>query len=144
MQTKRRSTKEKDDRYKRPIDKTNAAGRKETMYRVCITTGSQKNNGTSARVYLRMKGSKGKMNKKCLSKSKAAVKSKTTAENRNSKTKPFKFSPGSTQTFRIKTPDIGDIKSITLEVGNLTECHEERICVCVCVVGTTSLSPFAH
>lgn len=90
---------------------------KDTVYRVSITTGNQKNNGTSARVYLRMKGSKGKMTKKCLSKSKAAVKSKTANENKKSKTKPFKFTPGSTQTFKIKTADIGDIKSVTLEVS---------------------------
>lgn len=89
---------------------------KETVYKVSITTGGQRGHGTSARVYLRMKGSKGKMNKKCLSKSKSTVKSKTTAENKKSKTKAFKFLPGSTQTFKIKTADIGDIKSITLEV----------------------------
>ena len=89
---------------------------KETVYKVLITTGNQKNAGTSARVYLRMKGSKGKMTKKCLSKSKSAVKSKTQAENRRAKTKAFKFQSGATQTFKIKTADIGDIKSITLEV----------------------------
>lgn len=92
---------------------------KEAIYRVSITTGSQKNNGTSARVFLRMKGSRGKMQKKCLSKSKSVAKSKTDAK--KSKSKAFKFLPGTTQSFKIKAEDIGDIKSITLEVTYHTQ-----------------------
>lgn len=91
---------------------------KETIYKVCITTGGHKSHGTSARVYLRMKGSKGKMQKKCLSKCKKPAKSKS--DSKKTKTKPFKFLPGGTQVFKIKHEDIGSIKSITLEVKLFT------------------------
>ena len=87
---------------------------KDTIYKVSITTGDHRNHGTSARVFLRMKGSRGKMQKKCLSKSKTVQKSKS--ETKKAKSKAFKFLPGSTQIFKIKHEDIGNIKSITLEV----------------------------
>ena len=56
------------------------------------------------------------MPKKCLSKSKIQGKNKTKAEQARVKSKAFRFEPGTVQTFKIKSEDIGNISSITLEV----------------------------
>ncbi|KAM3939741.1 lipoxygenase homology domain-containing protein 1 [Leptodactylus fuscus] len=85
---------------------------KKVLYKVVVKTGDKKKSGTSARVYIQMKGTKGKLNKTQLYKKSGPDKD---AE--------FKFTKGSTQTFKVYGPDIGDIKNITLEHDGLEEQH---------------------
>lgn len=59
-----------------------------------------------SQVYIQMKGAKGKLNKTQLYKKSGPDKDSE-----------FKFSKGSTHTFKVYGSDIGDIKNITLEVS---------------------------
>ncbi|KAG9471796.1 hypothetical protein GDO78_022716 [Eleutherodactylus coqui] len=83
---------------------------KKVVYKVVVKTGDKKQCGTSARVYIQMKGTKGKLNKMQLYKKLGPDKA---AE--------FKFTKGSTNTFKVYGPDIGDIKNITLEHDGLEQ-----------------------
>ncbi|XP_073475133.1 lipoxygenase homology domain-containing protein 1 [Aquarana catesbeiana] len=87
-----------------------SASTNKVLYKVTVKTGEKKRCGTSARVYIQMKGSKGKVNKTQLYK-------KSTPDSE------FKFSKGSTHTFKVYGPEIGDIKSITLEHDGLEQQH---------------------
>lgn len=64
-----------------------------------------------------MKGTKGKLNKTRLTKKAGSVKL--------SKDVPFKFSRGTTHIFKIKGPELGDIRSIQISVMNQLHngCH---------------------
>ncbi|RXM27544.1 Lipoxygenase homology domain-containing protein 1 [Acipenser ruthenus] len=81
----------------------------KVLYKVTVKTGDKKNAGTDAKVYLRMKGLKGKFNKKRLFKS--------SGSDKYAETSTFQFSRGSCHTFKVYGPEIGDIKNIILEVA---------------------------
>ncbi|XP_072269601.1 lipoxygenase homology domain-containing protein 1 [Pyxicephalus adspersus] len=87
-----------------------SASANKVLYKVMVKTGDKKQSGTSARVYIKMKGSKGKLNKTQLYK-------------KSSPDSEFKFTKGSTHTFKVSGPEIGDIKSITLEHDGLEQQH---------------------
>ncbi|XP_071988971.1 lipoxygenase homology domain-containing protein 1 isoform X1 [Engystomops pustulosus] len=84
-----------------------STGGKKVLYKVVVKTGDKKKSGTSARVYIQMKGTKGKVNKTQLYK--------------KSELSEFKFTKGSTNTFKVYGPEIGDIKNITLEHDGLEQ-----------------------
>lgn len=86
----------------------------EVTYRVAVTTGMFKNCGTAAKVYLRMKGTKGKTPKKLLAK-------KGKSATGQKKSSPFVFEPGTTNYFKIRGADIGNIESIIVEHDGLTK-----------------------
>nr|XP_032809632.1 lipoxygenase homology domain-containing protein 1-like [Petromyzon marinus] len=79
------------------------------LYTVTVKTGDRKNAGTQARVYLQMKGSKGRVNKKRLYKKSS------------SGIGDFRFGRGSSHTFRLHGPELGELKAITLEHDGLEE-----------------------
>ncbi|XP_061409799.1 lipoxygenase homology domain-containing protein 1-like isoform X3 [Lethenteron reissneri] len=79
------------------------------LYTVTVKTGDCKNAGTQARVYLQMKGSKGRVNKKRLYKKSS------------SGIGDFRFGRGSSHTFRLHGPELGELKAITLEHDGLEE-----------------------
>ncbi|KAM4708199.1 lipoxygenase homology domain-containing protein 1 [Discoglossus pictus] len=81
----------------------------KVLYKIVVKTGDKKKSGTNARVFIQMKGTKGKLNKTQLYK-------KTGSE-----TSPFTFSKGSSHVFKVYGPEIGEIKSITLEHDGLVE-----------------------
>ncbi|XP_033890281.3 lipoxygenase homology domain-containing protein 1-like [Acipenser ruthenus] len=83
----------------------------KVLYKVTVKTGDKKNAGTDAKVYLRMKGLKGKFNKKRLFKS--------SGSDKYAETSTFQFSRGSCHTFKVYGPEIGDIKNIILEHDGL-------------------------
>ncbi|MEE6520247.1 hypothetical protein FKM82_018079, partial [Ascaphus truei] len=85
----------------------------KVLYKVLVKTGNKKRSGTSARVFIQMKGTKGKLNKTQLYK-----KSGSDALDRNSA---FTFNKGSDNTFKLYGPEIGDIKNITLEHDGLEQ-----------------------
>ncbi|XP_056399217.1 lipoxygenase homology domain-containing protein 1 isoform X2 [Hyla sarda] len=84
---------------------------KKVLYKVVVKTGNKKQGGTNARVYIRMKGTKGKLNKTQLHKK------------LGDKDSEFKFGKGSTHAFKVYGPEIGDIKNITLEHDGLEQQH---------------------
>ncbi|XP_075071202.1 lipoxygenase homology domain-containing protein 1-like [Mixophyes fleayi] len=80
------------------------------LYKVVVKTGEKKRCGTNARVYIQMKGTKGKLNKTQLSK-------KSVPDSN------FTFAKGSTHTFKVYGPEIGDITNITLQHDGLEQQH---------------------
>ncbi|XP_078530890.1 lipoxygenase homology domain-containing protein 1 isoform X2 [Lissotriton helveticus] len=85
----------------------------KVLYKVAVKTGDKRNSGTDARVFIRMRGSKGKLNKTRLF--------KKTGSDASEKTSAFKFSKGSNHTFKVYGPDIGEIREITLEHDGIEE-----------------------
>ncbi|XP_039606557.1 lipoxygenase homology domain-containing protein 1-like [Polypterus senegalus] len=83
----------------------------KVLYNVTVKTGDRKNASTDAKVFLQMKGSKGKFNKQRLFKGSGSTKSGELSS--------FQFSRGSSHTFRLYGPEIGDIKNIVLEHDGL-------------------------
>ncbi|XP_074850459.1 lipoxygenase homology domain-containing protein 1 isoform X1 [Carettochelys insculpta] len=83
----------------------------KVLYKVMVKTGDKSGSGTDARVFLKMKGSKGKLSKTRLY--------KKTESNIAQQTAVFKLSKGSVNTFKIHGPEIGDIRNITLEHDGL-------------------------
>ncbi|KAI8493666.1 Lipoxygenase y domain-containing protein 1, partial [Branchiostoma belcheri] len=81
------------------------------LYKIVVRTADRKNAGTDARVFLKMKGTKGKVPKKGLYKKSGSVK--------DSKTSHFKFERGTKHTFKLRAADIGDIETITVEHDGL-------------------------
>ncbi|XP_035688966.1 uncharacterized protein LOC118424494 [Branchiostoma floridae] len=71
------------------------------MYKIVVRTADRKNAGTDARVFIKMKGTKGKIPKKRLYKKSGSVK--------DSKTSHFKFERGTKHTFKLRAADIGEI-----------------------------------
>lgn len=84
-------------------------GSKDVMYKVSVTTGNVKNAGTDAKVFLKMRGLKGKIPKTRLSKKAGSV--------RSNKGVAFRFAKGSTHVFKIYGPNIGDIQSVSVETS---------------------------
>ncbi|XP_059505870.1 lipoxygenase homology domain-containing protein 1 [Stegostoma tigrinum] len=83
----------------------------DILYKVTVKTGEKKDAGTSAKVFLQMKGSKGKINKKHLC--------KTTVSRKFEKPIAFLFTKGSSYTFKIYGPEIGELQNIILEHDGL-------------------------
>ncbi|XP_030851151.1 lipoxygenase homology domain-containing protein 1 isoform X3 [Strongylocentrotus purpuratus] len=86
----------------------------EVTYQVKVQTGDKKNCGTTATVTIQLKGSKGKMPKRKLTNTSKNKQSKT-----NSGLPSVKFSRNSTKTFKIKSQDLGELKSLTIEHDGL-------------------------
>ncbi|XP_012940984.2 lipoxygenase homology domain-containing protein 1, partial [Aplysia californica] len=86
-------------------------GDDNVLYKVAVTTGTLKNCGTDAKVFIRMKGTRGKIPKTRLTKKAGSVKS--------GKGVAFRFAKGSTHVFKIWGPSIGDLKSISIETSAL-------------------------
>ncbi|XP_075441794.1 lipoxygenase homology domain-containing protein 1 isoform X2 [Ascaphus truei] len=97
----------------RPGPRSGSLSVGKVLYKVLVKTGNKKRSGTSARVFIQMKGTKGKLNKTQLYK-----KSGSDALDRNSA---FTFNKGSDNTFKLYGPEIGDIKNITLEHDGLEQ-----------------------
>ncbi|KAK7479808.1 hypothetical protein BaRGS_00028988 [Batillaria attramentaria] len=89
------------------IGKGKASG--NVLYKVAVTTGDQKNAGTDAKVFIKIKGLKGKLPKTRLTKKAGSVKS--------NKGVAFRFAKGSTHVFKIRGPNIGDIQSLMIETS---------------------------
>lgn len=82
------------------------------VYKVIIATGDMPNAGTYANVYFRMNGARGKLSKIKLKKPLRSGERSSSANHR-----PFHFGPGSVHSFKVYSPDLGDLRSIILEVG---------------------------
>ncbi|XP_050791718.1 lipoxygenase homology domain-containing protein 1-like, partial [Gopherus flavomarginatus] len=98
-------------RYKSASTGSSSAVHSNVLYKVTVKTGDKKGSGTDARVFLKMKGSKGKLSKTRLY--------KKTGSNVSQQTAVFKVSKGSINTFKIHGPEIGEIQNITLEHDGL-------------------------
>uniref|UniRef100_K1R2V2 Lipoxygenase-like protein domain-containing protein 1 n=1 Tax=Magallana gigas TaxID=29159 RepID=K1R2V2_MAGGI len=108
-------------RRKRPISAPSVAssttrGKKkrsedDVLYKIAIITADKKDAGTDAKVFLTVKGLRGKIPKTRLTKKAGSVR-------KNSKVA-FRFSKGSTHLFKIRGPEIGDIKSIIIETDGI-------------------------
>ncbi|XP_076450682.1 LOW QUALITY PROTEIN: lipoxygenase homology domain-containing protein 1-like [Babylonia areolata] len=81
----------------------------EVLYKVAVTTGDVKNAGTDAKVFLKIKGTRGKLPKTRLTKKAGSVKS--------NKGVAFRFARGSTHVFKIRGLNIGDIQSLVIETS---------------------------
>ncbi|GFN84259.1 lipoxygenase homology domain-containing protein 1-like, partial [Plakobranchus ocellatus] len=77
------------------------------LYKIAVTTGDLKNCGTDAKVFIKLKGLRGKLPKTRLTKKAGSVKS--------GKKVAFRFAKGSTHVFKIWGPNIGDLKSMVIE-----------------------------
>ena len=67
-------------------------------YKISIRTGSSSDAGTSARVYVTLRGSKGELKRRRLTKGGR---------------REFSFTPGSLERFRIHGKDVGELKQVT-------------------------------
>ncbi|CAL1540467.1 unnamed protein product [Lymnaea stagnalis] len=83
----------------------------DILYKVSVTTGDVKNAGTDAKVFVKLKGVRGKLPKTRLTKKAGSVKS--------GKKVPFRFTRGSCHVFKIWGPNIGDLKSLVVETSAL-------------------------
>ncbi|XP_059845764.1 lipoxygenase homology domain-containing protein 1 [Hypanus sabinus] len=100
---------------RRDLSRTGSQADGDVLYKVTVQTGKKREAGTDAKVFLQMKGSKGKMNKKQLWKS--------SVSKQLDGTKAFQFHRGSSHTFKICGPDIGELQSIILEHNGLEKRH---------------------
>ncbi|KAJ8400008.1 hypothetical protein AAFF_G00400470 [Aldrovandia affinis] len=83
------------------------------LYKVKVKTGDKRNAGTHAKVFLMVKGSKGKISKQRLF--------GVSGLDEPTETPTFHFRPGSCHTFNVYGVDVGEIKSISLEHDGLLE-----------------------
>lgn len=83
----------------------------DVLYKIAIITADKKDAGTDAKVFLTVKGLRGKIPKTRLTKKAGSVR-------KNSKVA-FRFSKGSTHLFMIRRPEIGDIKSVIIETDGI-------------------------
>ncbi|XP_071954737.1 lipoxygenase homology domain-containing protein 1-like [Antedon mediterranea] len=82
----------------------------ETVYKIEVKTGDKKGCGTSANVFISMKGDKGKFQKKKLTKKQTKT---------NSGLVHCKFNRNSAKIFNLKGPEVGELKSLTIEHDGL-------------------------
>ena len=75
-----------------------SAGRARHDYKISVRTGSSSDAGTSARVYVTLRGSKGELKRRRLTKGGR---------------REFSFVPGSLERFRIHGKDVGELKQVT-------------------------------
>ncbi|XP_071500737.1 lipoxygenase homology domain-containing protein 1-like [Diadema antillarum] len=87
----------------------------EVTYQVKVQTGDKKNCGTTANVTIQLRGTKGKMPKRKLT----ATPQKKAKSKTNSGLPGVKFSRNSTKTFKLKSHDLGDLKSLVVEHDGL-------------------------
>ena len=83
------------DIQRRPASQS---GKSDCNYKITIRTGASRDAGTSARVYVTLRGSKGELKRRRL----------TRGGRRE-----FSFAPGSLERFRIRGKDVGELKQIT-------------------------------
>ncbi|KAK2194040.1 hypothetical protein NP493_3g07026 [Ridgeia piscesae] len=83
------------------------------IYKVAVTTGDKKNAGTDARVFIRIKGSRGNLPKMQLTKKAGSA--------NNKKPTRYKFNRGTTHIFKLQGKDIGEVHSVILEHDGLTK-----------------------
>ncbi|XP_063398724.1 lipoxygenase homology domain-containing protein 1-like isoform X1 [Mytilus trossulus] len=88
-------------------------GDKSVLYKVAVTTGDKKGCGTDSKVFITLKGTKGKVKKHRLTKKAGSVKS--------NKDVAYRFAKGSTHIFKVRGPEIGDLKSINIETNAKTK-----------------------
>ncbi|KAJ8050342.1 Lipoxygenase-likey domain-containing protein 1 [Holothuria leucospilota] len=86
----------------------------EVVYKVSVTTGNKKNAGTDAHVYIQLRGSKGKMPKKKLTKKSTKTQSGFVK---------VKFSRNTTKSFKLKSAELGDLQSLIVEYDGLKKRH---------------------
>ncbi|KAJ8050374.1 Lipoxygenase-likey domain-containing protein 1 [Holothuria leucospilota] len=86
----------------------------EVVYKVSVTTGNKKNAGTDAHVYIQLRGSKGKMPKKKLTKKSTKTQSGFIK---------VKFSRNTTKSFKLKSAELGDLQSLIVEHDGLEKRH---------------------
>ncbi|XP_033751254.1 lipoxygenase homology domain-containing protein 1-like isoform X2 [Pecten maximus] len=84
-----------------------SSGEKSTLYKVAVLTGDLKNASTDAKVFITLKGLKGKIPKTRLTKKAGSVKS--------NKDVAFRFSRDSTHIFKVRGPNVGNLKSVIIE-----------------------------
>ncbi|PAA79474.1 hypothetical protein BOX15_Mlig008366g2 [Macrostomum lignano] len=94
----------------RPRSRSEALIRRDFTYKVSVTTSDANGSGTDAPVYFAMRGTLGLMPRRRLAK-------KTSTAKRAR----FRFSRGSTQTFRFNLPDLGDLESVSIEHTGIEE-----------------------
>lgn len=82
-------------------------GEGPVLYKVFVTTADKKGASTDAKVFISLKGTKSKITRTRLTKKAGSVKS--------NKGVAFKFSKGTTHMFKIRGPELGDIKSLVME-----------------------------
>ncbi|XP_070566658.1 lipoxygenase homology domain-containing protein 1-like isoform X2 [Ptychodera flava] len=90
----------------------------QVTYRIEVKTGDKKNASTEANVSIWIKGTKGKMPKKNLSKASAAKK-----QGKVNSGVPFKFPRNKKKIFKIKSKDLGDLTSLHIEHDGLERRH---------------------
>ncbi|CAD5121003.1 DgyrCDS9547 [Dimorphilus gyrociliatus] len=90
----------------------NTTGKKkhDVLYKITVLTGNRKNAETKSKVFIRLKGTKAKLPRKRLSK-----------KIKNRPGKRFVFERGSTNTFKMRGNDIGDLTSIIIEHDGITK-----------------------
>ncbi|XP_077979346.1 lipoxygenase homology domain-containing protein 1-like [Glandiceps talaboti] len=86
----------------------------QVTYKIQVKTGERKNAGTDANVYIWIKGTNGKMPKKKLSKVVSTNKQGKVESGVN-----FKFVKGKTKAFKVKSKELGDLTSLTIEHDGL-------------------------
>ncbi|CAH1787210.1 unnamed protein product [Owenia fusiformis] len=96
---------------KSPRGKMSRKGKEDILYKIAVTTGDKKNCGTDARVFIRLKGSKGKLPKKQLIKKSGSTK----------KNVGFRFAKGTTHVFKVRGQELGDLVSMVIEHDGLAE-----------------------
>eukprot|EP00794_Sanderia_malayensis_P016965 gene16965-18674_t len=84
-------------------------------YLVCVTTGNKKGQGTDARVFIQLRGTKGKLPKQQLITATSEDDIRSISDNRSA----FKFAPGTTENFTIKGLDIGNLVALEVEHDGL-------------------------
>ena len=81
------------------------------MYKVIVKTGLAPNSGTTARAYVTLQGSKGKLKRRRLIKSGK---------------KDFLFCPGKSDRFRIRGRDVGSLTHVTSK-SSITKFHDRLL-----------------
>ncbi|KAF6775056.1 hypothetical protein AHF37_05268 [Paragonimus kellicotti] len=110
-----------------------------TLYKILVTTADASNAGTTANIYLTLKGERGSALRQSLRK---------VRKNFRHSNKRTILEPGSTHAFSVVSPDLGDIRSIVIEVNQLlTVAHVRVANKCVCLVvwqHITNISPVCY
>jgi hypothetical protein len=88
--------------------KRKKAEKSGALYKISVVTGNKRNAGTDAKVFLTIKGAKGKIPRKQLKK-----KSGSAGNHKNAR---FRFTRDSTHIFKWDEKDVGNIQSIIIEV----------------------------
>uniref|UniRef100_A0A1I8HA00 Lipoxygenase homology domain-containing protein 1 n=1 Tax=Macrostomum lignano TaxID=282301 RepID=A0A1I8HA00_9PLAT len=90
----------------------------EVTYKLSITTADSEGSGTDAPVFVSLHGSHGTMGRRKLAKKSASAGRKPRAAGGGGG---FRFRRGSTNSFKMKSPDLGDLQSLTVENAGTEE-----------------------